>query len=227
VGSSPIGHPKNPGETHRVFILITNSMMTWWLLLVPISSAFSGWLVVWLYLKLVFHPAKPLNFAGIHIQGLLPANQNQIASQLGKLVATSFFSMKEIQDKISKPENFQKIMPLVEEHIDDFLRNKLKKEMPIVSMFIGDKTISSLKAVFLKELEELFPQVMLKYSTGLSSEFNIEKIVTDRINSLSLVTVEHSIRSKFHKELGLAQLMAALLGLIVGTFTSVIILFIK
>jgi hypothetical protein len=48
-----------------------------------------------------------------------------------------------------------------------FLRIKLKDEMPMLSMFIGDKTITSLKKFFMQEIEILFPQVMKQFAANL------------------------------------------------------------
>src|SRR5512138_4044859 len=111
--------------------------MAWWLLLIPISSALSCWLVIRLFLYLLF-------------RRVIPRKQSSIAASVGKAVADNFFSGEMIEQKITDPKNLQKIMPVVEEHIDDFLRNKLKKQMPVVGMFIGDKTINSLKEVFVR-----------------------------------------------------------------------------
>src|SRR6185369_8217950 len=144
---------------NRDFVLIIN-VMHWWLLLIPLSCAFSCWLVVTLFFSILFRPHEPKTYAGVRIQGLLPAKQTPLAQKIGKLVAEQLFSMDVIKQKITDPANLQKIMPAIEEHIDDFLRNKLKKEMPVISMFIGDKTVSSLKKVFMAELEILFPQIM-------------------------------------------------------------------
>ena len=48
-------------------------------------------------------------------------------------------------------------MPMIEDHVDEFLRHKLGKEMPCLSLFIGDKTIKHSKWIFMQELEDAFP----------------------------------------------------------------------
>src|SRR5438477_813782 len=155
--------------------------MSWSLFLIPLSCALSSWLVVKLISTIIFRPWKPRSIFGFKIQGILPAKQSAIATEAGKFVAEQFFSMKTIEEKVTDPANLQKIMPAIEEQIDDFLRNKLKKEMPFVGMFIGDKTINSLKKVFIKELEILFPNIMRSYASHLISDLNMEQIVTQKI----------------------------------------------
>jgi uncharacterized membrane protein YheB (UPF0754 family) len=199
--------------------------MNWWLLLIPVSSAFSCWLVVKLFFSILFRPHGPKTYAGFKIQGVLPAKQTSIAQKIGKLVAEQLFSMDVIKQKITDPANLQKIMPAIEEHIDDFLRNKLKKEMPIISMFIGDKTVSSLKKVFMAELEILFPQIMNNYATTLADDLNLEALVTQKIISFPIAEMEKGFYQNLSREINMVKLFSALLGLIIGLITMLIISF--
>ena len=161
------------------------------------------------------------------IQGILPAKQSAIAAKFGKLVAEQFFSMDVIKQKISDPGNLQKIMPAIEEHIDDFLRHKLKKQMPFIGVFIGDKTIASLKKVFVDELETLFPKIMSDYASNLANELNIEQLVSQKIAAVSINEVEAAFHQNFSKELTLVQLLSVSIGLFIGLITLLIIFFIK
>ena len=94
-------------------------------------------------------------------------------------------SFAEIEKKVTDPENLSKLKPEIEKHIDSFLRDKLKDTFPMLSMFIGDKTINQLKAAFLMELESLFPVLMKSYMTKLEQELDLEKIVTEKVASFS------------------------------------------
>jgi len=118
--------------------------MSYGLVLVPVISAFIGWLANRILIKMLFHPREPKKTAGFILQGIFPKKQQQLAEKLGKLVSDELFSVIEMEQKINSPENFQKIMPLIEEHVDAFLRVKLPKQMPMIGMFIGDKTTNEL-----------------------------------------------------------------------------------
>jgi len=150
-----------------------------------------------------------------------------IATQVGKIAAQQFLSANITEEKISDPATLQKIMPLIEEHIDDFLRNKLKKDMPFVGMLIGEKTISSLKKVFVTELETLFPNIMRNYASNLIADLNIEQLVRQKIAGLSVQEIETSFEENFSRELRLAQLAGACIGLIIGLITMVVIVYLK
>ena len=130
--------------------------MNYWLILIPLISAFIGWVTNWVAIKMLFHPREPKKILGITFHGIFPKRQQQFAEKLGKLVSAEFLSFDDIEQKISNPENLKKVMPMIETHVDDFLSNRLKDEMPVISMFIGDKTITNLKNMFMKEIESFF-----------------------------------------------------------------------
>src|SRR6202034_249579 len=101
----------------------------WWFYTIPFISAFIHWLTIWMALKLLFHPRQPRKILGFTLQGVFPKRQGQIAGSLGKIVGQELLSFGDIETAIIKPENIRKMLPLVEEHIDHFLRNKLKETM--------------------------------------------------------------------------------------------------
>src|SRR6201993_5041258 len=128
-----------------------------WFYTIPFISAFIHWLTIWMALKLLFHPRHPKKILGFTLHGVFPKRQQQIAESLGRVVGQELLSFDDIEKTITDPANVRRILPLAESHIDSFLRVKLKESMPMIAMFIGDKTITQLKTVFLAELEELFP----------------------------------------------------------------------
>jgi uncharacterized membrane protein YheB (UPF0754 family) len=201
--------------------------MAWQLFLIPIGSAFSCWLVIKIFFTILFRPHQQRSIIGFPVQGVLPKKQSLIAARVGKIVAEEFFSLRTIEEKISDPSTLQKIMPLIEEHIDDFLRNKLKKEMPFIGMFVGDKTVGSLKKVFMTELETLFPNIMRSYASNLVADLNIEQLVSQKIAAASIQEIETSVKKNFSKELRLIELVSTSIGLIIGLIVMLIIAYLK
>ena len=108
---------------------------------------------------------------------------------------------------------FQNIQPLIETQIDNFLRHKLSKAMPMLSMFIGEKTINQLKTVFMKELEDIFPGIIGKYSNDLLSSAEIKLVP--------------AITSKLKKELRLLPVAGAIAGLLTGVIQLLALTVIK
>ncbi|MBK5270079.1 MAG: DUF445 family protein [Bacteroidia bacterium] len=199
--------------------------MNYWLFIIPVVSAFIGWITNRIAIKMLFHPREPKKILGITFQGIFPKRQKQFAEKLGKLVSAEFLSFSDIEEKISDPENLKKIMPMIENHVDDFLRNKLSNEMPVISMFIGDKTISKLKEAFMKEIEILFPQVMKQYAGNLKAELDLEHIVIEKVSAFSSDKLEEVLLQIMSKEFKFVEVIGAVIGFIIGLVQVIITLF--
>ena len=186
------------------------------LYLLPLISAFIGWFTNWIAIKMLFHPREPKKILGITFHGIFPKRQQQFAEKLGKLVSNELLSFQDIEQKITNPANVQKLMPLIENHLDDFLRKKLADQMPIISMFIGDKTIEQLKKVFAAELELLFPVIMKNYMNNLQAELDLERIVTEKVASFSSAKLEEILNAIMKKEFFFVEIIGGVLGFIIG-----------
>jgi uncharacterized membrane protein YheB (UPF0754 family) len=191
--------------------------MNWWLLIViPLMSALIGWASNWLLIKMLFHPKKPVYVLGFTVQGIFPKRQMQFAAPLSTLVSKELLSFTELEAKITSPDNFKKIMPTVEIHVDDFLRNKLKEAFPMIGMLIGDRTINTLKEIFMNELETLFPVIMKSYMQNLQNDLDLEKLISDKLAAFSPDKLETVLYQTMGKELRLAGLIGGVLGFVIG-----------
>jgi hypothetical protein len=65
--------------------------------------------------------------------------------------------LKKMIPELTENDPFESMKPVINDKLDDFFRHKLSAKLPMISMFIGDKTIEELKAVFMEELALLFP----------------------------------------------------------------------
>jgi uncharacterized membrane protein YheB (UPF0754 family) len=190
--------------------------MNWWLFLIPIIAAFIGWLTNWVAIKMLFHPRKPKRILWITIQGIFPKRQQSFAENLGKLVSKEFLSFAEIENKISDAGNLSQIMPMIEKHVDEFLRVKMSDQMPFLSMFIGEKTIASLKNIFMQEIEILFPKVMKQYAGNLKNELDLEHIVTQKVAAFSSDKLEELLLKIMSKEFRFVEWIGAIIGFLIG-----------
>jgi uncharacterized membrane protein YheB (UPF0754 family) len=190
--------------------------MNYWLLFIPFISAFIGWVTNWVAIKMLFHPRDPKKILGITFQGIFPKRQEQFAVRLGKLVSEELLSFSDIEQKITNPENLEKLLPQVESHIDHFLRVKLSESMPMISMFIGDKTIEKMKTVFVEELRELFPVLMTNYLGKLKEELDLEKIVTEKVKNFSSDKLESILYAVMSKEFRFVEIIGGVLGFLIG-----------
>ncbi len=185
-------------------------------LITILLSTFTGWITTWIAIKMLFHPRRPVKIFGLTIQGIFPKNQQLIAQKLGQVVGKELLSFSEIEQKVTNPENLQKLRPDIEAHIDDFLRNKLKDVFPMLSMFIGEKTIGQLKDAFLQELENLFPMLMKNYMNKLQHDLDLEKIVTEKVANFSSDKLENILSQITKKEFKFLEIVGGIFGLLIG-----------
>ena len=190
--------------------------MSYWLFLIPVISAFIGYITNLVAIKMLFHPRIPVKILGITFHGIFPKRQLQFASKLGKLVGEELLSFRDIEEKLTSEENIKKLNPVIESHIDDFLRNKLGTKMPMIAMFIGDKTINELKAIFIEELETIFPQIMKSYMGNLQNQLDLEKIVTQKVADFSSDRLEAILYQIMSKEFRFVEIIGGVLGFIIG-----------
>src|SRR5688572_17916269 len=196
--------------------LLMNYSLLIQLLVIPIISAFIGWFTNWIAIKMLFHPKEPKRILGITFHGIFPKRQKIFAEKLGKMISVEFLSFEDIERKIASPQNLKKLMPMIEDHVDKFLRNKLSDEMPFLSLFIGDKTIASLKRIFMQELEILFPQLMKSYAGHLQQELDLEMIVTEKVSAFSSDKLENILYQIMSKEFRFVEILGGVIGFIIG-----------
>jgi uncharacterized membrane protein YheB (UPF0754 family) len=196
-----------------------------WLLLLPLIAAFTGWLVIRVFLWSLFRPQQAIKLAGFSWQGVLPRTQSQMAGQLGKWVSTHFISFEKLAGTIGSADNLEKLMPMVETQIDHFLREKLAQEMPMISMFIGDKTIGKVKGVFMDELRSLFPKLMQEYASTISEKIDIEKMVAEKVASINTADLELALFQQYGQYTGKLYAMGALIGFVMGLIQLAVAVF--
>jgi uncharacterized membrane protein YheB (UPF0754 family) len=91
-------------------------------------------------------------------------------------------------------------------------------------MFMGDKTISSLKKVFMLEIEILFPQVMMQFAGNLKNELDLENIVIEKVAGFSSDKLEDVLYQIMSKEFRFVEIIGAVIGFIIGVVQVVITL---
>lgn len=185
-------------------------------------STFTGWVTTWIAVKMLFHPRKPIKLPGYSLQGIFPKNQRLIAEKLGQVVGKELLSFDEIEQKVTNPENLQKLKPEIEAHIDGFLNTRLKEVFPMLSMFIGEKTTTQLKEAFLLELENLFPILMKTYMNKLQHDLDLEKIVTEKVAAFSSEKLENILLQITKREFKFLEFIGGFFGLLIGIVQIVI-----
>ena len=181
----------------------------------PLIAALIGWLLNSLATTLLFRPYQPVKIGFITLQGVLPKRQAQLAAGIGTMVAGNF-SFEDIKRKLTDPEKIKKIIPLVETHLDAFLRERLPKAMPVLSMFIGDSIVNQIKSHLVAELDTLFPVLINQYLDNAEKDLDLEKMVTEKITAISAEELERTVHRLLPAALRQFKWLGALTGFITG-----------
>ena len=128
------------------------------MLLLPLLVACFGWLISWGFIKIIFFPHQSIRLAGRQWQSLFSKKAGQI-------------SIGQILPELTQGDSFQKLLPFIDAKLDEFFKERLVQKMPVISMFIGDKTITQLKEVFLEELAQIFPDLLSEFTQSSANTF--------------------------------------------------------
>lgn len=107
---------------------------------------------------LVFYPKKPIHFLGFHWEA-------PILGYIKKLDLETILTKEQLTKQLDQ------LMPVIEDKLDHFFRNRLAEKLPMISMFIGDKTIQQLKEVFMEELRTMFPELITSFGSNIQKEW--------------------------------------------------------
>jgi len=120
------------------------------LLLIPILVGVFGWCLVW---AITVVPFK------------WPYLADKWVGQI---------DLTKIIPQLTENDSFEAMKPVINDKLEDFFRHKLSAKLPMISMFIGDKTIEDLKAVFMDELALLFPILIDAFSANLNKDLQLQ-----------------------------------------------------
>lgn len=195
-----------------------------WIYLFPFIGAATGWVTNWIAVKMLFHPKEPRSFLFLKIQGVFPKRQKAMAQKLGHIVASELFSIDEVVAKMTESDN-KEVLLFVENKIDDFISHKLTESMPMLGMFLNDELKTKIKTILLKEIEQVIPEVMNSYASKMKEEVNVQEMVYQKVVNFSSDKLEEILVSIMKKEFKFIELLGGVLGFIIGTIQTIIILF--
>ncbi len=188
----------------------------WHYVTIPLIAALIGWFTNYIAVKMLFRPRKKIKILFLEIQGIFPKRQHILAERIGKMVADELFSVQDIREKMSHPENVAILTQNIEHKIDDYLSTTFPAKFPLMSLFVGAKTKGKLKSEFLKEVEDATPLVIEKYLNNMEGTLDIEKIIREKVALLSPEKLENLINSILKKEFVFIEIIGGVLGLIIG-----------
>lgn len=196
------------------------------ILLIVLSTA-GGWFVAAILITTLFYPLQEKKFAGVRLQGIIPAHQQQLADAVASSITRSFLNEENIFKSLSSPEIMQKLQPEIEAHVDIFLQEKIKEAFPLLYKFMGDKTLAKFKAAFMTEVDILFPVLIRNYAGIALQEMQPEKMVAENIKALPVDKLARAFNDKAAGQLIKVKLLGAAIGLLTGILQVIFIFLLK
>ncbi len=193
------------------------------LCLIPVISAFIGYLTNVVAIKLLFWPHEPVNLVIWRIQGLLPKRQADIAVMIGEMVEGELLSIDDVINKINTPQMHRKIVDRLVVIINDRLNTIIPGIIPSkVKKIIMD----SIHKILNQEVPGFINNALESDRDYIRREIQINKLVEAKINEFDLNNLESIVRKVSFTELRFIEIMGGVLGLIIGLIqVGILILF--
>jgi|GEM_PF-266454 len=172
----------------------------------PLLAALIGWIFNSLLLRYLFRNA-------------LPARAPQLAALAGQYASEQLLAPGQLGATLRDPQQLAGLKPLIEAHLDAFLHGKLKEKMPAIAMFIGEKTIDTIKKSLMEEIDLLLPALLEKYAGDLAGRLDISSLLAAKVRALP----EGRIEALLHRHLGREKRLFGLYGALCGLVTGIVL----
>jgi uncharacterized membrane protein YheB (UPF0754 family) len=177
----------------------------------PLVAALIGWLCNFIFVNYLFSK-------------LIPAKAPDLAAAAGRYVSSNLLQSDKLSASLTDPAKLAALRPVIEAHIDVFLKEKLKEKMPAIAMFIGEKTIDMMKKSLMEEIDLLLPNLLGQYLGNIGDKLNVEKILSEKLASLPEGHMEALLQQHLKKEKRQFLLLGALCGFIIGSVLVAVVL---
>lgn len=191
------------------------------ILILSLVGGIIGWLTNILAIKLMFRPINPMKIPilNIEILGLIPKRKNEIAENIGEVVATELLSIDDLINESFSEEDKENLILTAKEKIKSVINEKITLiPMPFRMMATPyiDKIVDNEVGPMIENMGE---DLLLK----IKDKVNIQKIVEEKIKALDLIELEAIIIKVAKKELKHIEVLGFVLGALIGLVQAVVL----
>lgn len=184
------------------------------LLLLPLISAFIGWITNYLAIKMIFRPLEPVRVLGITFQGIAPQRRHHIAENIGTLVANDLVMLTDVTamiDELGVHAAIERLVDLAGERI----RERVTEMLPAASL-MTEETYEEFKRLVKEEVRSELHLVTDHIVQGLHDKIDIRRIVVDRLASYDYAKLEKLALDVARRELKIIELFGGVVGFLIG-----------
>jgi len=184
-----------------------------------------GWVTNILAIKLMFRPINPIKIPIINFEivGLIPKRKNEIAKNIGEVVAKELLSIDDIINSAITEDD--KIM------FSQLVKNKIRKlvaeKMDFIPAPFRMMVQAPVDSIIEQEVDGALKEIEGEVIDHIKNRVDIEKLVAEKINELDLQELERIIVSVAKKELKHIEVLGFILGAAIGIVQGLVVMVFK
>ena len=186
------------------------------LLLIVGIGAGIGWITNYVAIKMLFRPYNEVNFGLFKIQGLLPKRKHEIGETLAEIIQQELVSIKDIVDSMDKKAIEEKIEETVKNMLDDKLYEGIRKNYPMIAMFLTNDILDKIKTIISNAILENKDKIIDMFCGYLEENIDFKGIIVEKVDAFSLEKLEAVTYLLAKKEFKHIEIVGAVLGAIIG-----------
>lgn len=195
--------------------------------LLILIAAIGGWLMASAFLNLFFLSFTENKIVGYRSCGILPVLQPLLATKVAAAIEKELLSDEHGDNGMHNQLIMQELKPVIEQHVDRFLEERLIEAFPLLAKFMGEKTMLKLKEAFLAEIETIFPLLVKEYGARLLGQYEPAKLVEKMMSEIDSRELKKTIKVKAAPQLLMIKFAGAVAGIGIALLQLLALMFIQ
>lgn len=193
--------------------------------LLAVVGGVIGWVTNILAIKLMFRPINPIKIPLINLEiiGLIPKRKNEIAQNIGEVVAKELLSIDDIIKNAITEEDKVIFSQLVKNKI----RNLVAGKMDFVPAPFRIMVQGPIDNIIEEEVDGALKEMESEAVSHIKDKVGIKEMVEEKINELDLQELERIIINVAKKELKHIEVLGFILGAAIGIVQGLVVMLFK
>lgn len=193
--------------------------------LLAVVGGVIGWVTNILAIKLMFRPINPIKIPLINLEivGLIPKRKNEIAQNIGEVVAKELLSIDDIIKNAITEEDKVIFSQLVKNKI----RNLVEGKMDFVLAPFRIMVQGPINSIIEEEVDGALKEMESEAVNHIKDKVDIKEMVEEKINELDLQELERIIINVAKKELKHIEVLGFILGAAIGIVQGLVVMLFK
>lgn len=192
-------------------------------LLLPVISAFIGWLTNYIAVKMIFHPRREIRVLGISIQGLLPKRRRELAESIGRTVERELIYHDDIGRILRDPSFREGIISVIGAKLDEFLTKRIGILKVVLRTSTRERIVGKIRDALSERIVSILPELSEQAMDLIETQLDFRKIVVDRVETFDLQRLERLVYRVAGAELRYIEIWGGVLGFFIGVIQALLV----